>query len=66
MIFFYWGYLKSKILNGDLLNLDQLKTKIQNASRNITPLQLSNVLNNFHDRFGHCLAVNGEIFENLL
>lgn len=65
--FFYGGFLKFKVFDGDELNLEELKKRIRDASRDISSLQLvTNVLNHFHDRLAHCLAVNGGIFKNLL
>lgn len=64
--FSYWGFMKSKVFNGELENIDQLKRTILEVSETFTPQIVDSVLNNFYNRLICCLAVNGEIFENLL
>ncbi|KAF2903692.1 hypothetical protein ILUMI_02487 [Ignelater luminosus] len=63
---FYWGFLQSKVFDGTALNMEQLKHCIRTVSDQIMPLQLQNTLNNLYHRLGYCLAVNEEVFENLL
>lgn len=65
--FFLWGHLKSVIYkNVKFENLDQLKNSISLECDRISQYQLSNVRNEFYDRLGYCLAVNGGLFENLI
>lgn len=66
MDFFYWGYLKSKVYTTKPANLDELRDRIITASAGITREQLQNVSREMYHRLGHCLATNGEHFENLL
>ena len=65
--FFLWGHLKSKIYSGQTFqNLDQLKNRIQAECDKISQYQLANVRREFYERLGHCLVVNGGLFEHLL
>ena len=65
--FFHWGHLKSKIYSGRKFhNLEQLKHAIQAECNNISRKQLANVRQGFYNRLGHCLMVNGGLFEHLL
>ena len=65
--FFLWGYLKSKVYSGQTFqNLEQLKNCIQTECDNISRYKLANVRRHFQDRLGHCLAVNGDLFEHLM
>lgn len=64
--FSYWGFMKTKVFSGELENIDQLKRTIIQVSQTFTPQMVNSVLNNFYNRLGYCLAVNGSIFENLL
>lgn len=65
--FFLWPYLSSKIYSDrPHQNLESLKDKITEVCFNISPAVIANVQRHFYDRLGHCLAVNGELFEHLL
>lgn len=65
--FFLWGHLKSVIYkNVKFENLDQLKNSISLECDRISQYQLSNTRNEFYDRLGYCLAVNGGLFEHLI
>ena len=65
--FFLWVHLKNTIYkNVKYENLDQLKNAITLECRKINQNQLSNVRRSFYDRLGHCLTVNGGIFEHLI
>lgn len=64
--FFYWGFLKSKVYNGEIEDVGDLQRKIIAASQEITAQQLANTINNFYDRLTYCMNVNGGIFENLI
>lgn len=64
--YFLWGYLKNKIYAEKPNNIDDLKEKIRHEIRNITPEIVDNVQKEFILRLGHCLAVNGQHFEQLL
>lgn len=64
--YFYWGYLKSKVYNGELTDIAHLRQRILQASNEITETELNNVISEFYDRLIYCMQVNGGIFENLL
>lgn len=67
--FFLWGHITQEIYGHQherANNLDELKGKIRQSLIEITPDVLENVLREFYDRLGYCLAQNGGLFENLL
>lgn len=65
--FYYWGRIKSAVYtNVPPADIDELKQRIITASREIPENHIDNVVHGFYDRLGHCLAMNGGIFENLL
>lgn len=65
--FSLWGYLKSKVYtNEPINNLQELKDRISASCAGISLDHKQNILREFQDRLGYCLAVNGGHFENLL
>lgn len=67
--FFLWGHVKQKIYTHQhqrATNLVELRQKLMDACRDISPLMLTDVRQNFFDRLGYCLAQNGGLFEHLL
>lgn len=67
--FFYWGYVSSKVFDNIRerpTDVQELKRRIIEASRRIKIRQLQNVRRHFHERLGHCLAVNGGHFEQFI
>lgn len=65
--FFLWGHLKSKVYSHTThATLDSLRAAIIVECGKITDRQLANTRRNFYDRIGHCLAVNGDVFEHLI
>lgn len=66
---FYWGYLSSKvfdIVRGRPNNIEELRNRIIEASRTITPRQLLNVRRHFYNCLGFCLAQFGGHFEQFI
>jgi hypothetical protein len=64
--FFLWGHIKSIVYKTKPLNLDDLRGRITNAIRSVTPEMLSNVRRHFYLRLGCCQDVRGAHFEHLL
>lgn len=64
--FFLWGYLKGKVFKSQPANLDDLKQRICQEIRRITPEMVQNVQQEFVDRLGYCQLTNGRHFEHLL
>lgn len=64
--YFLWGYLKAKIYFNRPPNIEDLKQRIRQEIRSITPQMVDNVQQAFVSRLGHCLAVNGQQFEHLI
>lgn len=65
--FFLWGFIKQKVYNHQRCeNLEELRLKIINAFRLVTPDLLLNARRSFYDRLGYCLANAGENFEHLI
>lgn len=64
--FFLWGYLKSKVYVNRPQNINDLKERIRQEIRRITPDVIINVQNEFISRLGYCQIVNGQQFEHLL
>lgn len=64
--FFLWGYLKGKVFKSQPANLDDLKDRIRQEIRQITPQMVRNVQREFVDRLGYCQLTNGRHFEHLL
>jgi len=64
--FYLWGYLKDKVYENKPENIEDLKAKIVNEMRHIPRITFDNVLREFRDRLGYCLAQNGRHFEHLI
>lgn len=64
--FFFWGFLKTKVYETRPQNLDELRMRIENACRLVTPEMLENVRHAFESRLYFCQEVNGGHFEHLL
>lgn len=64
--FFLWGYLKSKVFKNKPANVEDLKARIRNECRLISPQVIRNVQNEFRSRLGYCQIVNGQHYEHLL
>jgi predicted DNA-binding protein YlxM (UPF0122 family) len=64
--YFLWGYLKSKVYITRPANLDDLKTKIRQEIRRISPEIVDSVQKEFICRLGYCQVANGAHFEHLI
>lgn len=64
--FFLWPYLKEKVYERQINNIMELRNAIVEECNNITQIQLSSVRQEFYNRLGYCLAVNGDVFEHLI
>lgn len=67
--FFLWGYIKTKVYGFQeqrATTINDLKIKILDAFRSITPEIIGNVRRGFYDRLGYCLAQSGGRFEYFL
>lgn len=63
--FFLWGYVKQHVFQTQPASLEDLKDRINNVIRHISPHTLSNVSAEVRDRVRHCLQVDGRHFEHL-
>lgn len=66
MIFFLWGYLKSRVYNNAPANLIQLKNRIQEEIEAITPELCANVMENLRHRFEECQRRNGRHLDDVI
>lgn len=64
--FFLWGYLKNRVYINRPNNLEELKQRIRDEIRSISPQILQNVRNGFYYRLGYCQMEEGGQFEHLL
>jgi hypothetical protein len=64
--FFLWEYLKSKVYNNRLTNLEDLKQRIQHEIRLISPQTIQNIRNEFYNRLGYSQMLQGRHFEHLV
>lgn len=64
--FFLWGHLKSVVFMTQPANIEELKQRINEECRNITPQMLQNVRENFMNRLPRCQEMNGGQFEHLV
>lgn len=64
--FFLWGHLKSKIYATQPESLDDLRNRIINECRQITPQMLNNVRERFQQNLFYCMEVNGAHFQHLI
>jgi hypothetical protein len=64
--FFVWGYLKHKVFQHKIDNLEHLMEIIIRECKNITPQQLKNSIKNFNKRVQLCIMEGGGLFEHLL
>nr|XP_022918112.1 uncharacterized protein LOC111427283 [Onthophagus taurus] len=63
---FLWGHLKSVVFTPQPQNLEELRQRITAACRGIQREVFENVRRSFEQRLYHCLANNGQHFEQLL
>ena len=57
--FFAWGFIKSKVYQVKVNNLQQLKGRITAAVEQITPAMLNDVFRSTEERWGLCRDVQG-------
>ncbi len=65
-VFWLWGYLKSNVYRGDLANLNDLKDRIIQHVRNITPDALHSAVEHVAHRLDYVLQLNGGHLEHEL
>lgn len=66
MDFFKWGFIKSEVYRTEATTRDDMKERIRQAFRQITPQMLQNVRRSFAERLHKCISENGRHFEHLL
>ena len=64
MIFFLWGYLKSKVYNPQPKTLEDLKQNIRNKIETLKRPLLESTFNNMKKRLKLVIAANGGHIEN--
>ncbi|CAH0391520.1 unnamed protein product [Bemisia tabaci] len=64
--FFLWGHLKSKVFETPPADIEELKQRITEECRKITPEMLQKVREEFVNRLFYCQEVNGAQFEHLI
>ena len=65
--YFLWGYIKEntyQLVRPE--NIEELKERIRDIARNISPETVRDSIQHFYDRLGFCQVVNGGHFEHLL
>ena len=66
--YFYWPHLKNQLYQhqAEYGNLDELRAKVLEISREITEDQIKNAINSYEKRLFMCLDNDGNHFEQLL
>lgn len=64
--YFLWGYVKQCVYRDPPTTAQNMKERIREAFRTVTPQMLENVKRNFVMRLNKCLEVEGRTFEHLL
>ena len=64
--FFLWGFVKELVYQTPIENEQDLRNRIGEACRSITPQMLARVRRSFLRRVEECEANNGGHFEHLL
>ena len=64
--FLFWGYLKSKVYETPVQNLQELQNRIVHYAQLIDEDMIRRAVENFNDRIAYCQEVNGRHFEQLL
>lgn len=64
--FFLWGHLKSKIYKTQPQSLNDLRQRIIDECRAITPEMLHNVRERFEQNLYYCMDAGGQQFQHLL
>lgn len=66
MDFFLWGYVKNKVYQEKPTSKENMKERIREVFRNITPAMLNSVLQENIVRFNKCIEEGGRLFEHLI
>jgi len=64
--FFLWGYVKDIVYAKKPTTREDMKNRIREACRSITPVVLHDVRRAFHRRLERCIQQNGRAFEHLI
>lgn len=64
--YFLWGHLKSKVYATQPADIEDLRQRIIEECRQVTPQVLANVRELFESRLYYCMEMNGGHFEHLL
>lgn len=64
--FYLWGDLKNKVYKNKSDNIQDLQARIRREINNISRNTLDNIVREFRDRLGYCLANYGQHFEHLI
>ncbi|ERL84253.1 hypothetical protein D910_01634 [Dendroctonus ponderosae] len=64
--FFLWGYIKGIVYHTLPTTSHDMKTRIRDAFKTVTPQMLSRVGSCFEKRIYKCLEMDGQRFEHLL
>ncbi|ERL95877.1 hypothetical protein D910_00519 [Dendroctonus ponderosae] len=66
MDLFLWGYIKGIVYHTLPTTSNDMKTRIRDAFKTVTPQMLSRVSSGFAKRIYKCLEMDGQYFEHLL
>lgn len=64
--FFLWGYVKDRVYVNKPRTVEELKTAVSDAIKDITAEMCRDVINNFAVRIRECLARGGAHIEHVL
>ena len=64
--FFLWGYVKDKVYEERIRDLEHLKERITNIIRNIPDDIRQRAILNFETRLQHPVTIDGKHFESLI
>lgn len=64
--FFLWGHIKNKVYSTPPASLEDLRRRIIDVCREVTPQFLQNVRERFEANLYYCMEVNGQHFQHLL
>lgn len=64
--FYMWGFIKDRVYRTEVKDLAELKKRISDCCKTVTPDMLAMVRNEMDSRIHICQEVNGGTFEQLL
>jgi len=64
--FFLWGYVKDIVYAEEPMTREDMKNRIREMCRSITPVVLRNIRRAFRRRLERCIQQNGRAFEHLI